>query len=384
MILLIVSLVSLGVMGICFGRAVRTLHQLANATKDADGRSFTDDMPTVSVCIPARNETHALSQCLERVLASRYPKLEILVLDDNSNDDTSILIKSFAHAGVRFIPGKPLPSGWLGKNHAYAVMAQEASADVLVFMDVDVSVDSLTFDRLMAVFMSRKLAMLSVIPYRRDRRRLSALFGTLRYVWEVILASKKRPASASALWMIARDTLNDIGLEAFSSSVKPEAHLAKRVQAQGQYQALVGNSLLEVGFEKRYLSQIETAERVYFPLFGHTYLAAIAGFLLMALLAFPVIGVVLAVLVATPQLMPIITITNLINLLLGVALLVVFEQTAQPRGVPFGALLWPWRIAQDACIIVISIIKYATHRVTWKGRNVSAPTHNTGHFVIDE
>src|SRR5688500_11530400 len=63
------------------------------------------EMPSVTVCIPARNEMHALAECLERVLASDYEKLEILVFDDSSLDDTPTLIKSFAHEGVRFVPG---------------------------------------------------------------------------------------------------------------------------------------------------------------------------------------------------------------------------------------------------------------------------------------
>ena len=70
-----------------------------------------DELPTVSVCIPARNEMHALEQCLEYILASDYGKLEVLVLDDSSSDQTPHIIRSFAHAGVRFIPGSPLPKG---------------------------------------------------------------------------------------------------------------------------------------------------------------------------------------------------------------------------------------------------------------------------------
>src|ERR1700759_1043342 len=85
------------------------------------------DLPSVSVCIPARNETHAMSQCLERVIASTYPKLEVIVLDDSSVDDTSVLIKAYAHAGVRFVEGSRLPKGWLGKNHALQGLLHEAS-----------------------------------------------------------------------------------------------------------------------------------------------------------------------------------------------------------------------------------------------------------------
>ena len=98
--------------------------QLYRAFKYHKAPSYTSemghdiDLPSVTVCIPARNEQHALTDCLQRVLSSTYQKLEIIVLDDVSGDDTSALIKSFASEGVRFVRGSQLAEGWLGKNHA--------------------------------------------------------------------------------------------------------------------------------------------------------------------------------------------------------------------------------------------------------------------------
>src|SRR5688572_18125111 len=91
------------------------------------------DLPSVTVCIPARNEGHALTDCLQRVVASTYERLEIIVLDDVSGDDTSALIKSFASEGVRFVKGSKLPSGWLGKNHALQGLLDEASGTFVLF-----------------------------------------------------------------------------------------------------------------------------------------------------------------------------------------------------------------------------------------------------------
>src|SRR5665648_287743 len=102
------------------------------------------DLPTVSVCVPARNETHAMTRCLEAVLASDYEKLEVIVLDDSSVDDTSVLIKSFAHEGVRFVSGETLPTGWLGKNHALHGLQNEASGSILLFIDVDTHISPTT------------------------------------------------------------------------------------------------------------------------------------------------------------------------------------------------------------------------------------------------
>src|ERR1700722_1166058 len=43
-------------------------------------------LPSLSVAIPARNETQDLEDCLRSLIASDYPKLEILVLDDSSQE----------------------------------------------------------------------------------------------------------------------------------------------------------------------------------------------------------------------------------------------------------------------------------------------------------
>lgn len=137
-----------------------------------------DDLPTVSVCIPARNETNAMTECLESVLGSDYPKLEVIVLDDNSSDNTSHLIKAFAHGGVRFIKGDPLPDDWLGKNFALETLLGDASGKYVLFMDVDTSVTRSSI-RLMVEQLKRdNVDMLSVIPQRYDMQRPSSWFGS--------------------------------------------------------------------------------------------------------------------------------------------------------------------------------------------------------------
>ncbi|HEX7483527.1 MAG TPA: glycosyltransferase, partial [Candidatus Saccharimonadales bacterium] len=186
------------------------------------------ELPSVSICIPARNETHAMTQCLERVLSSDYPKMEIIVFDDSSADNTSILVKSFAHAGIRFIPGADLPQGWLGKNHALETLAREASGTYVLFMDVDTHIQTSTISRLVNYMVGEDLRMLSVIPGRNDIWRLSVLVGHLRYFWELILSRPSSPATASSLWMIHRRTLmNTIGgFRSHKAEVEPEEHIA--------------------------------------------------------------------------------------------------------------------------------------------------------------
>src|SRR5581483_2264299 len=96
------------------------------------------DLPTLTVAIPARNETDDLQACLTSLVGSDYPKLEILVLDDCSqNRQTSDIIRNFAHSGVGFVNGQVPPDNWLAKNYAYNQLAEAASGELILFCGVD-------------------------------------------------------------------------------------------------------------------------------------------------------------------------------------------------------------------------------------------------------
>jgi cellulose synthase/poly-beta-1,6-N-acetylglucosamine synthase-like glycosyltransferase len=60
-------------------------------------------LPKVSVVIPAWNEEKTIARTLESVFAQNYPKnkMEIIVVDDGSNDNTGKIAKSYA--GVKVI-----------------------------------------------------------------------------------------------------------------------------------------------------------------------------------------------------------------------------------------------------------------------------------------
>jgi hypothetical protein len=241
----------LTILSIDVGLALFFAMQLARAAKQNRPPKHSPvlkEVPSLSVCIPARNERHAMTQCLERVLASDYEKLEIVVFDDSSDDETSVLIRSFAHAGVRFVPGSKLPEGWLGKNHALDILAQEASGAYVVFMDVDAFIEPTTLTNLMSYMQSTHKTMVSVIPQRQDAWRTSVLFGPLRYFWQATLAS---PATSGAFWAIKRDTLLALGgLEPHKNEVQAEAHIATLVGTQ--YQWLFDDGRLGVSYEKKW------------------------------------------------------------------------------------------------------------------------------------
>jgi hypothetical protein len=96
--------------------------------------------PRVSVLVPARNEEQAIGRLVADVLASEGVDLELVVLDDASDDRTAEIVGAVAARDprVRLVPGGPLPAGWCGKQHACWQLARAARHDTWVFLDVDV------------------------------------------------------------------------------------------------------------------------------------------------------------------------------------------------------------------------------------------------------
>jgi glycosyltransferase involved in cell wall biosynthesis len=339
------------------------------------------EMPSISICIPARNETHAMTQCLERALTSDYPKLEVIVYDDRSKDDTSILIKSFAHAGVRFVPGPKLPNGWLGRNHALDVLACEASGRYVVFLDVDTFIQPKTISRLVDYIEAEKLAMLSVIPGRNDAWRTSVLFGSLRYFWEVILSRPSSPAVASSLWMIDRHVLLDEmgGFSRFRNDVRPESSIASLLGLK-KYHCLISSGALGVSYEKRWQSQVETSIRLLYPMVGGTWRRGlVAGFVLI-LLNVPLFTVLSGLIFGWT----IIHVKALWLLVLFMALYSVFTSRTWRSKWWLGGLLWPVVILQELVLFVRSVWGYHQGTITWKGRPVTSSPYRDDTVMIDQ
>ena len=343
--------------------------------------ALAEDIPSVSVCIPARNETHALAECLERVLASDYPKIEIVVFDDNSDDNTSMLVRSFAHAGVRFVPGVPLPDGWLGKNHALSILAREASGSKVVFLDVDTKVGPTTISQLVGYSAAEAVDMVSVLPLQRDHFSLRVLFTPLRYLWEVLLSGRQTPATTSAVWLIDRDVLLDEcgGFTTYAGDIRPEQRLAERLGTK-RYHFLLGSRQLNVYQEKKWSSQLETSRRLLYPMVGSAPVNALGAIFLLLFMNLPLVGVVFAL--ANRD-----TVFGIwfAALSLGFSLLYgVYCARVRLGGAWVAAIVWPFVVVQEIYLLVASVIGYMTNTITWKGRLVTAPVMQDDYIVIDK
>jgi len=95
----------------------------------------TADLPSVSIIVPARNEAANLQRLLPSLAALEYAgKLEQIVVDDNSTDETAVIAQS---NGVRVLSLDELPAGWMGKPNACHQGTAVSTGDWLLFTDAD-------------------------------------------------------------------------------------------------------------------------------------------------------------------------------------------------------------------------------------------------------
>src|SRR5690606_12244056 len=97
------------------------------------------DAPLVSILVPCHNEADNIEETIAALLAQRYPRFEIVAINDGSQDDTGALLDALAarHPQVRAIH---LDRN-LGKANALRMGTLAARAEYLVCIDGDALLD---------------------------------------------------------------------------------------------------------------------------------------------------------------------------------------------------------------------------------------------------
>jgi chlorobactene glucosyltransferase len=108
------------------------------------------DGPKISVLVPARNEEALIAKCLDSLLEQSYKNYEILVLNDNSEDSTLAILRTYAEKypqKLRCFDGAPLPPDWQGKCYAMHQLVGHADGEFMLFTDADTvhNPDSIAF-----------------------------------------------------------------------------------------------------------------------------------------------------------------------------------------------------------------------------------------------
>jgi len=122
--------------------------------------------PLISVLVPARDEEANIRTCLESLQKQDYPNFEVLVLDDNSTDNTAGIVNEIVLRDnrIRLFSGDPLPEDWAGKPFACYQLARRAKGTWLLFVDADTIHAPHMLRSVLSLAMTLKTSLLSGFP----------------------------------------------------------------------------------------------------------------------------------------------------------------------------------------------------------------------------
>jgi chlorobactene glucosyltransferase len=182
----------------------RSLHSRSLGDEPAEPPT---DAPLVSIIIPARNERRNIERCARSVLATTYPALEVIVVDDHSTDGTGDLARAIAAEDLRLrvIESPALPPDWFGKQWACSTGATAAKGSLLLFADADTRHSPTLVARAVNAMLQRDADLLSVAGAQEmhsfwERVVQPQIFGilSLRYGGTEHVSRTKRPENAIA------------------------------------------------------------------------------------------------------------------------------------------------------------------------------------------
>src|SRR5262249_47573261 len=138
--------------------------------------------PAVTVIIPAYNEEKGIERSVRSVLASDYPRLRTIVVDDGSKDGTSEVVREkFAAemaAGRVFLFTKPNAGKASALNHGL----QYTEDDIYVGIDADTAIAPNAISLLVAHFADPKVGAVAGNTKVGNRVNLWTRWQALEYI----------------------------------------------------------------------------------------------------------------------------------------------------------------------------------------------------------
>jgi chlorobactene glucosyltransferase len=256
-VLLALSLVWLAIVIWLIIRAIRQ-RDVLRPLEMAQGAPTSD--ASVTVIVPARNESGNIAACLRSVLSQNISRdrLRVIVVDDASNDGTGAIVAAIAKADARLtlVQARELPRGWTGKCNACWLGAKQApqNSDWLCFVDADMRLQPPLLASALEAANQNKLDLLSLTPRHdlksfAERLMLPCGHYLLAFSQDLrrIQATESQDAVATGQFMLFRQPAYEAagGHAAVCGAICEDIELARLIKRRGgRVQLLDGSALL--------------------------------------------------------------------------------------------------------------------------------------------
>ncbi len=339
---------------------------ISNPKLTSSARSYND---FVSILIPARDEEHSILNLLQSIRDQDYSNYEVIILDDHSTDRTLAICRKFCDVNKRFrvISGKELPGGWLGKNYACYQLAKKSKGDFLMFLDADEIVADGLINNTIHRMRFYRLDLLSLftnqVMISWGERMIVPLmhFILLNLLPLRLVRLLKSPvfSAASGQFMLfnAKSYMENQWHELVRNKVVEDIEIMKLVKVSGfRGEALLANGYIFCRMYNNFGDAFRGFSKNLFAGFNNNVIGLFL-YLLLVILGPLAIASILSAELLFFALSLIILSRVMISLMSG-------------QNVWLNILLHPVQMAFMVFIAVISVKKFFTKTIIWKGRAI--------------
>ena len=262
------------------------------------------DCPSISLIFAARDEEEKLPAALATMTTMDYPRLEVIAVDDRSQDTTGRILDEFAaaHSNFRAIHVSELPRGWLGKPHALQKGYEASTGEWLLFTDADVKFEASALGRAISLAQERNLDHLTLFGEIEmhgfwEKTLITFLglsFHIASHPSRVSNPHSRVYAGIGAFQLLRRSAYEAIGThQRLAMEVVDDMKLGKLVKLGGFRSSLgLAQEFVSVRWHAGARNMIRGVTKNFFAAFGYNLWFAVAIATAMLLLNFaPFVGV---------------------------------------------------------------------------------------------
>lgn len=336
----------------------------------------------VSVIVPARNEEAVIGACVES-LGPQPEITEILVVDDQSTDQTAAIVQQQTKSipKLRLLQSGQLPEGWVGKNHAAWLGAQEAKSEWLLFTDADAVHNRDSVSQALAIAGNENAAMISFSPEQvmqtwYEKALIPSVYCRLagKFSFDDVNDPKTTAAAANGQFLLLRKDVYDAigGHASVASEVLEDVALAKRIKSAG-YRIWFGSGkgIVRVRMYRTFRSMWQGWKKNLYLLMGGSEPAALKE-IIRALLP-TVITAILAIVYWLQTR----SVSGALAVLIAGVVLISLAYVPQLRRNQFPANLAIYAIPATilfAGVLGASYLSHKSGKLEWKGREYPVGT----------
>ncbi len=350
-----------------------------------DARTPADELPELSMLVAGKEEEANIERCLTGLLAQDYPRLQLIAVNDRSEDRTGEILDEVAAGDERLtaVHVKELPAGWFGKNNAMREGLERATADWFCFTDADCKFDS---TKLLAAAVSyaerENIEFLSVLPELEALTFwecvVQPVAGAIMVYWNPPRKVNSPDSSCAyangAFMLMRREAYERLGgHDAVKATLNEDMHFARRAKALGvRLRVIRSRNLYRVRMYTGLTRIWRGWSRIFYGSFG-TMTRLIRSALLMTVASLsPYVTLVLSPLVGA----------NWPWLAAAAALTILVQQSVLWRFYKLSGLAGPWALTYPlgtiCCIgMTFNAMSKAlgTTQTNWRGTTYTGGSH---------